>query len=84
MIIWGEYYKLFLRSSNRHTFSVFLFVISFIPFTRGAAPAGEDDLVSMSKERSDELKDCLGTIVLPIGSLSVGICRHRALLFKVC
>ncbi|XP_075104128.1 serine/threonine-protein kinase CTR1-like isoform X1 [Nicotiana tabacum] len=49
----------------------------------GAAPAGEDDLVSMSKERSDELKDCLGTIVLPIGSLSVGICRHRALLFKV-
>ncbi|PHT71053.1 Serine/threonine-protein kinase CTR1 [Capsicum annuum] len=49
----------------------------------GAAPAGEEDLVSMSKECSDDLKDCLGTIVLPIGSLSVGFCRHRALLFKV-
>ncbi|CAN4118854.1 unnamed protein product [Withania somnifera] len=49
----------------------------------GAAPAGEEDLVSMSKECSDDLKDCLGTIVLPIGSLSVGLCRHRALLFKV-
>ncbi|KAK4377741.1 hypothetical protein RND71_004037 [Anisodus tanguticus] len=49
----------------------------------GAAPAGEDDLVSMSKECSDNLKNCLGTIVLPIGNLSVGLCRHRALLFKV-
>ncbi|XP_055807072.1 serine/threonine-protein kinase CTR1-like isoform X2 [Solanum dulcamara] len=49
----------------------------------GAAPAGEADLVSMSKECSDDLKDCLGSIVLPIGSLSVGLCRHRALLFKV-
>ncbi|KAK4345770.1 hypothetical protein RND71_035946 [Anisodus tanguticus] len=49
----------------------------------GAAPAGEDYLVSTSKECSDDLKDCLGTIVLPIGSLSVGLCRHRALLFKV-
>ncbi|XP_060176998.1 serine/threonine-protein kinase CTR1-like isoform X1 [Lycium barbarum] len=49
----------------------------------GAAPAGEDDLVSLSKECSDDLKDCLGTIVLPIGTLSVGLCKHRALLFKV-
>lgn len=38
----------------------------------------------MSKGCSDDLKDCLGSIVLPIGSLSVGLCRHRALLFKVC
>ncbi|CAN4109538.1 unnamed protein product [Withania somnifera] len=30
-----------------------------------------------------DVKNCLGTIVLPIGSLSVGLCRHRALLFKV-
>ncbi|KAK6778720.1 hypothetical protein RDI58_025438 [Solanum bulbocastanum] len=49
----------------------------------GAAPAGEEELVSMSKGCSDDLKHRLGTIVLPIGSLSVGLCRHRALLFKV-
>nr|XP_010327687.1 ethylene-inducible CTR1-like protein kinase isoform X1 [Solanum lycopersicum] len=49
----------------------------------GAAPAGEEELVSMSKGCSNDLKDRFGTIVLPIGSLSVGLCRHRALLFKV-
>ncbi|KAJ8532761.1 hypothetical protein K7X08_015650 [Anisodus acutangulus] len=49
----------------------------------GAASAGEDELVPLRKECSDDLKDCLGSIVLPIGSLSIGLCRHRALLFKV-
>ncbi|KAM3341317.1 serine/threonine-protein kinase CTR1 isoform X1 [Capsicum galapagoense] len=49
----------------------------------GAASAGEDELVPLWKESSDDLKDCLGSTVLPIGSLSIGLCRHRALLFKV-
>ncbi|GFY82708.1 protein kinase superfamily protein [Actinidia rufa] len=50
---------------------------------RGAASTGEDDFVPMWKECCDNLKECLRSIVLPIGSLSVGLCRHRALLFKV-
>ncbi|XP_073033282.1 serine/threonine-protein kinase CTR1-like [Primulina eburnea] len=49
----------------------------------GATSNGEDDLISIWKESSDDLIDCLGSIVLPIGSLSIGLCRHRALLFKV-
>ncbi|KAK2981503.1 hypothetical protein RJ640_030965 [Escallonia rubra] len=49
----------------------------------GAASSGEDDLFPIWKECSDDLKDCLGSVVLPMGSLSVGLCRHRALLFKV-
>ncbi|KAK4432529.1 Serine/threonine-protein kinase CTR1 [Sesamum alatum] len=49
----------------------------------GAASNGEDDLITIWKECSNSLKDCLGSIVLPIGSLSVGLCRHRSLLFKV-
>ncbi|CAK9168074.1 unnamed protein product [Ilex paraguariensis] len=49
----------------------------------GAASTGEDELVPIWKVCSDDLKDCLGSIVLPIGSLSVGLCSHRALLFKV-
>ncbi|PWA80056.1 Armadillo repeat-containing protein 3 and Serine/threonine-protein kinase CTR1 [Artemisia annua] len=49
----------------------------------GATLNGEDDLVSMWKECSEDLKDCLGSVVLPMGSLSVGLCRHRALLFKI-
>ncbi|XVE96503.1 hypothetical protein REPUB_Repub02eG0228000 [Reevesia pubescens] len=49
----------------------------------GSSTTGEDDLVSYWRECSDGLKDCLGSVVVPIGSLSVGLCRHRALLFKV-
>ncbi|KAF7146862.1 hypothetical protein RHSIM_Rhsim03G0081400 [Rhododendron simsii] len=44
---------------------------------------GEDDFVPVWKECCDNLKECLESVVLPIGSLSVGLCRHRALLFKV-
>ncbi|XWS66737.1 hypothetical protein CRYUN_Cryun05aG0226400 [Craigia yunnanensis] len=49
----------------------------------GSSTTGEDDFVSYWKECSDDLKGCLGSVVVPIGSLSVGLCRHRALLFKV-
>lgn len=49
----------------------------------GAASTGEEELVPIWEEFSDGLKDCLGSVVLPIGSLSIGLCRHRALLFKV-
>ncbi|KAJ4969967.1 hypothetical protein NE237_003066 [Protea cynaroides] len=52
-------------------------------FMGGAASAGEDDLASRWKDSIDVLKDCLGSIVLPMGSLSVGLCRQRSLLFKV-
>ncbi|KAM6592955.1 hypothetical protein CsatA_000658 [Cannabis sativa] len=49
----------------------------------GSASVGEDDLVSAWREGSDDLKECLGSVVVPIGTLSIGLCRHRALLFKV-
>lgn len=34
-------------------------------------------------ERSTELRTSLHTSVLPLGSLNIGLSRHRALLFKV-
>ncbi|XP_048321302.1 serine/threonine-protein kinase CTR1 isoform X4 [Ziziphus jujuba] len=49
----------------------------------GSATIGEDDFVSLWRESSDDLKECLGSVVVPLGSLSIGLCRHRALLFKV-
>ncbi|KAL4339347.1 hypothetical protein GQ457_08G018550 [Hibiscus cannabinus] len=49
----------------------------------GSSTIGEDDLASYWRKCSDDLKDCLGSVVVPIGSLSIGLCRHRALLFKV-
>lgn len=45
--------------------------------------SGEDVLVSIWRECSDNLKESLGSVVVPLGGLSVGLCRHRALLFKV-
>ncbi|KAI3743502.1 hypothetical protein L1987_61212 [Smallanthus sonchifolius] len=49
----------------------------------GAALNGENELVPLWEKCSDELKKRLESVTLPIGSLSVGRCRHRALLFKV-
>ncbi|MED6162076.1 copper transport protein ctr1 [Stylosanthes scabra] len=49
----------------------------------GSASIGEDDFFSVWRDCSNDLKDCLGSVVVPIGSLSVGLCRHRAILFKV-
>ncbi|KAE9619615.1 putative protein kinase TKL-CTR1-DRK-2 family [Lupinus albus] len=49
----------------------------------GSNSFGEDDFVSIWRDCSNDLKDCLGSVVVPIGSLSAGLCRHRAILFKV-
>ncbi|KAL2992700.1 hypothetical protein AAZX31_10G062200 [Glycine max] len=49
----------------------------------GSASVGEDHFFSIWRNCSNDLKDCLGSVVIPIGSLSVGLCRHRAILFKV-
>ncbi|KAL4560413.1 hypothetical protein LXL04_032564 [Taraxacum kok-saghyz] len=49
----------------------------------GAASTGENELVQLWKNSSDDLKKRLESVAVPIGGLSVGLCRHRALLFKV-
>ncbi|KAL7617520.1 hypothetical protein Lser_V15G01956 [Lactuca serriola] len=49
----------------------------------GVASAGENDFLPLWKKYSDDLKKHLGSIALPIGRLSIGLCRHRAILFKV-
>ncbi|RZR96537.1 hypothetical protein BHM03_00025576, partial [Ensete ventricosum] len=43
----------------------------------------EDGLLHRWKECSEALKASSGSVVLPIGKLSAGLCRHRALLFKL-
>lgn len=49
----------------------------------GGGSSDEENLGVRWKECSDILKSCLQCIILPIGSLPVGLCVHRALLFKV-
>eukprot|EP00271_Cylindrocystis_brebissonii_P006252 TRINITY_DN18962_c0_g1_i1.p1 TRINITY_DN18962_c0_g1~~TRINITY_DN18962_c0_g1_i1.p1 ORF type:complete len:1023 (-),score=218.41 TRINITY_DN18962_c0_g1_i1:1253-4321(-) len=50
----------------------------------GGAVASETlDLIPQYRQRVYELKRYARTIVIPIGHLSIGLCRHRALLFKL-
>ncbi|KAB2023666.1 hypothetical protein ES319_D06G034100v1 [Gossypium barbadense] len=48
----------------------------------GTFPVEQGDLHKRWKLVSTRLKDFHKCIVLPIGSLSIGLCRHRAILFK--
>lgn len=51
---------------------------------RMGGPVGSaDQILEKWAMRSRELRYSLRTIVLPLGSLDVGLSRHRALLFKV-
>ncbi|MCE3052099.1 hypothetical protein HAX54_051598, partial [Datura stramonium] len=48
----------------------------------GSFPVEQGDLHQRWKVVSKRLKDLQKCIVLPIGSVSSGLCRHRAILFK--
>ncbi|KAJ7553595.1 hypothetical protein O6H91_06G104600 [Diphasiastrum complanatum] len=48
----------------------------------GAAASEQGSLISCWNSCNKALKEQFGSVVLPIGSLTVGLCRHRALLFK--
>ncbi|KAM7516906.1 hypothetical protein LguiA_006489 [Lonicera macranthoides] len=48
----------------------------------GSFTMEQDDLHTRWKLVSKRLKDFQKCIVLPIGNLSMGLCRHRAILFK--
>lgn len=50
---------------------------------RGNFPVEQGDIQKRWKVVSRRLKDFHKCIILPIGSLSTGLCRHRAILFKV-
>ncbi|KAK7277253.1 hypothetical protein RIF29_18404 [Crotalaria pallida] len=49
----------------------------------GGGSSTEENLGTGWKDCIQILKGCLHSVVLPIGSLPVGLCVHRALLFKV-
>lgn len=48
----------------------------------GAYPVEHGDLHMNWKMVSRRLRDCRRCIVVPIGSITKGVCRHRAILFK--
>ncbi|KAK3009808.1 hypothetical protein RJ639_014016 [Escallonia herrerae] len=49
----------------------------------GGPVSDADEMLKRWTLRRNELRNCLNTIILPLGCLDVGLSRHRALLFKV-
>lgn len=49
----------------------------------GGLVGDPDNMLVKWRSHSFTLKETLGSMVLPLGSLEVGLARHRALLFKV-
>lgn len=62
---------------------LFKFIFVLIPINRGTFPVEQGGLHLHWKVVSKRLREFQKCIVLPIGSLSMGLCRHRAILFKV-
>ncbi|PWA68793.1 protein kinase superfamily protein [Artemisia annua] len=48
----------------------------------GSFQIEQDDLHARWESASTRLRDLQNGILIPVGSLSVGLCRHRAILFK--
>ncbi|KAK9067817.1 hypothetical protein SSX86_011928 [Deinandra increscens subsp. villosa] len=48
----------------------------------GSFPTEQDDLHARWESASTRLRDIQNGILVPVGNLSVGLCRHRAILFK--
>lgn len=46
--------------------------------------SNEENLLPRWKESSEAIKSSAGSIVLHLGKLPIGLCKHRSLLFKVC
>ncbi|XP_010262154.1 PREDICTED: serine/threonine-protein kinase EDR1 isoform X2 [Nelumbo nucifera] len=58
-------------------------IADLVANTMGGPVGDADVMLRRWTARSNELRNSLKTIVLPLGCLDVGLSRHRALLFKV-
>ncbi|OVA11719.1 Protein kinase domain [Macleaya cordata] len=58
-------------------------IANLVVDSMGGPVGNADEMLRRWAIRSNELRSSLNTIILPIGSLDVGLSRHRALLFKV-
>ncbi|KAL2461731.1 protein tyrosine kinase family protein [Abeliophyllum distichum] len=73
-----------LRSDSVNFVSIMVQKLATLVSDYMGGPVGDPDNMLLSwRNLSYKLKENLGTIVLPLGSLTIGLARHRALLFKV-
>ncbi|XP_026380797.1 probable serine/threonine-protein kinase SIS8 isoform X1 [Papaver somniferum] len=58
-------------------------VASLVADYMGGPVGDPDNMLKAWKNLSNRLRENIGSMVLPLGSLTIGLARHRALLFKV-
>lgn len=72
------------QESNGLVLSNLIQKIAYIVVERMGGPVDDaEEMSSRWKRRSKELRNALNSIIIPLGSLDVGLSCHRALLFKV-
>ncbi|KZV21726.1 hypothetical protein F511_02884 [Dorcoceras hygrometricum] len=76
-------FKLKPDSVNFVTLSMVQNLASFVSDHMGGPVSDPDKMLIAWRDHSYSLKASHGSMVLPLGSLTIGLARHRALLFKI-
>ncbi|GMH29317.1 hypothetical protein Nepgr_031160 [Nepenthes gracilis] len=58
-------------------------IADFVVYQMGGLVGDTDEMLKRCRVTSNELRNSLNTVKLPIGRVDVGLSRHRSLLFKV-
>ncbi|EXC25414.1 Serine/threonine-protein kinase [Morus notabilis] len=78
-----QHWVLCLSSSWLTTVDVIQQLATLVCTQMGGEASTEEELATQWNDCTKALRDCIGSIVIPIGYLSTGLCVHRALLFKI-
>lgn len=62
---------------------IYIYYVIFCSSLRGTT-SNEENLLQRWKECIEAIKSSTGSVVLHLGKLPIGLCKHRSLLFKVC
>ncbi|GMH20514.1 hypothetical protein Nepgr_022355 [Nepenthes gracilis] len=72
--VWGH--ELFLNAVIQR-------IADLVVYQMGGLVGDTDEMMKRCRVTSNELRNSLNTVILPLGRVDVGLSRHRSLLFKV-
>ncbi|KAG2633570.1 hypothetical protein PVAP13_2NG262500 [Panicum virgatum] len=78
-----ESYASSLLSSCTDAKDVVIQLAKVVSSRMGGTASNEDNLFPRWKECNEAIKSSTGSVVLHLGKLPVGLCKHRSLLFKI-
>ncbi|KAK3132638.1 hypothetical protein QOZ80_6AG0525500 [Eleusine coracana subsp. coracana] len=78
-----EGYAASLLSSSADAKDVVNQLAKLVSTRMGGATSSEENLLPRWNECSEAIKSSTGSVVLHLGKLPVGLCKHRSLLFKI-